>query len=144
VTWTQIGDVFSVPAKPAGLWSFAVEYIDGPCLLRVKAKGYWNYSESGACGPDGDPGSLLIRERLLFPDGPVGALIAKLGGSSAGTKDGAMFLAGSSCIYEVTAGRGPLFFTINDEFTGMANNTGNVTLEVWLANVPQTPPIAKT
>ena len=59
------------------------------------------------------------------------ALIAKIGGSTAGTGDGTMFLVGRSCIYELDQGkRGPLYLTINDETAGMANNNGKLAVTI--------------
>jgi hypothetical protein len=74
---------------------------------------------------------MIVRARCLLEKGPVGALIGKLGGSTAGSDDGTLFLAGQSCVVKVAQGNGgPLYLTINDEITGLGNNDGTISVEV--------------
>src|ERR1019366_9386451 len=54
-----------------------------------------------------------------------------LGGSTGGSDDGTLFLAGQSCVVNVAQGNGgPLYLTINDEITGLGNNDGTISVEV--------------
>jgi hypothetical protein len=129
-----------VPAKPTGLWTLVAEYVRGPALVKVEAAldGQWNYSEATACAADGDLLSLISPQTCLLRGAPVGALIGKIGGSTAGTTDGTLFLVGRSCVYELDQSkRGPLYLTINDELTGMANNSGKLGVTISIKPTPE-------
>jgi hypothetical protein len=133
----------AVPARPAqsgvsGLWTPVHDFVSGPCVLSFRASGVWSYSTTVTCTADGDPASLLQRARCLFADGPVGALIGKIGGSSAGVKDGTIFLIGRAAVVSVDAPGGPLYLTINDESSGMDNNDGAVTVVARILTSPAT------
>jgi hypothetical protein len=134
-----------VPAKPAGLWTLVIGFITGPVLLRFSAPPdiCWSYADDldARCGPDGDPNSLLDAATCLVPTAPVGALVAKIGGSSAGVSDdGTTFVVGSRCVYRVTKTSGPLYLTINDARTAMGNNAGQVTVTIWISPVTESAP----
>jgi len=66
-------------------WLCVIDAFRGYTHLRIVAEGTWCQSggEIGTCDPDGLPGLLLRGDLLTLPDCPVGALIGKLGGSSA-------------------------------------------------------------
>jgi hypothetical protein len=122
----------NVPAKPRGLWTRAKDFVEGPFLtIEARPHGFWAYADAATsrCGADGDPDALLARANCLNPDAPVGALIGKIGGSSGGVKDGTPFVVGGYCVFRVPDGGGPLYFTINDEYDGMANNAGSITVD---------------
>lgn len=126
-----------VAARPDGLWTLVVEFVSGPALLRVTASAdRWQYADAAAavCGADGDPDALLARAKCLLPAAPVGALIGKIGGSTAGAADGTLFVAGSTCVVRVPDEGGPLFLTINDEY--MKNNAGSIGVAVALRAPP--------
>jgi hypothetical protein len=93
-----------VLAHPTGLWTRIIGYLHGPATIKIEAKdGQWSYSESPTtqCGADGDPDSLLARTRCLLPTAPVGALVGKTGGSTAGVvNDGTLFVACKSCVVQ--------------------------------------------
>jgi hypothetical protein len=135
--WQPIVKGAVVAAKPTGLWTMVHEFVRGPAELWVTATGRWYYSEDKSCGPDGDLNALIARTRCLFPKAPVGALIGKVGGSSAGFEDGTLFLAGANCVFDVGGAAGPLYFTINDEYTGMLNNRNSLVVEVSQRNAEQ-------
>ena len=78
------------------------------------------------CGPDGLAGLPLIPERLIVPNCPVGALIGKIGGSSAATAasapsanppplaEGNAIAIGWHCVTSVPENSiGPLFVGFN-------------------------------
>jgi hypothetical protein len=123
--------LIQVRARPDGIWTLALQYVPPKMLLCFRANGTWNYSMTGRCGPDGDLTSLLSRTQLQVATAPVGALIGKIGGSTAGWNDGTQFLIGTTCVYRVPDGvDGALYLTINDEYTGMRNNGGDVAVEI--------------
>jgi hypothetical protein len=139
-----VADPYQVLAQPAGLWTPVLDFVEGPCLLKiiVAANNLWSYAPTASCGPDGDPSSLLLSDRCLFADAPVGALIAKVGGSSAGWKDGSIALVGRTAVIPVAAPGGPLYLTINDERTGMGNNSGFVRVLIWRSDAPPAAAVA--
>ena len=104
------------------------------------------------CGPDGDLGSSVDRTKLLLPAAPAGALIGKIGGSTAGSgavgassttvtttagsmpvvaSDGQLFVVGGHCVFElIDPVRGPLCVTINDSPDGFGDNSGKLVVTV--------------
>lgn len=160
--WRELIRNFEVPAKPASLWTLVVEYVGPSRKLRFKASGTWAYQdpslpapaapaaappaagdntrtgvvsadEKRECGPDGD---LWIPPPAdaLSQDAFIGALIGKIGGSSAAIKNTSAFAVGSFCVVDVTdTTKGPLYLTINDVPGGIANNSGTLSVSIWEA-----------
>ena len=141
MAWHRIVDGAVVPARPAGLWTLVADFVPPVSLLKLVADPHdrWSYADSreAICGPDGDRETFLARTDCLCPAAPVGALIGKIGGSAAGEKDSAAFTVGSSCVIAVPDGGGPLFLTINDEFSGMENNSDSITVTVYVRPAPR-------
>jgi hypothetical protein len=136
----QLIKTMEVPAKPEGLWLLALEYISGPKTFKIEACGSWKYSDKIApCGPDGDPGSLVDKSQCLFADAPIGALLGKIGGSSASMKEAKVFPVGLFCVVELpsketeNAVKGPLYFSMNDHLAGFADNDGQLTVSIYEA-----------
>lgn len=120
-----------VQAKPNGLWTVVREFITGPARIRFKATGSWRYVPDSECGPDGDMLSMISSDQSIFKGAPIGSVIAKIGGSSAGQTDGSVYLIGSFAVVEIGSSvKGPLYLTINDDPTGLANNSGKMKVEV--------------
>jgi hypothetical protein len=139
INWNEIQKDLSVSAKPDGLWTWAYDYVQGPAHIMFVAKGKWSYAADAECGADGDPGSLISASQCLVPEAPVGALVVKVGGSTAGTKDGKVFVVGSRGVVDLdSATAGPILLAINDEAGGMGDNSGEmkVTISVARADKP--------
>jgi hypothetical protein len=124
-----------VTAKPEGLWTKVYDYVEGPIKLKLEASGQWTYASGNACGPDGK------RAEGLLPDGlvssaPVGALIGKIGGSSAekpdtNTTQSVVFVVGSYCVITVeNAVKGALFLTMNDRVNRFDEHDGGITIMI--------------
>jgi hypothetical protein len=141
--WPQVIEQ-EVPAQPAGIWTLIVEYVRGPALVKVEAEDTkWYYSQANSCTADGDLLSLISTQSCILKGAPVGALIGKIGGSTAGVADGTVFLAGKTCIIELDQSkRGPLYLTINDEVTGMGNNSGELKVRVSIKPNPESSGVA--
>src|SRR6266851_457109 len=120
IPWKQIAKV-KVPAKPAtGLWTNVVDYVAGPRRLKFTAEGAWKYAKgSRQVTADGD---LLVTANptsMIVATAPVGALVAKIGGSTAGKADGTPYIIGSYCVLDLTEQmKGSLYLTVNDEPAG--------------------------
>jgi hypothetical protein len=145
VTWRDLGLV-PVPAKPQGLWTLALDYVPGGRLLRAMVVEFdaeekpvapeWHPDTNTHCGPDG-----IIKQtdtsKLLCSTALVGALIGKLGGSTADHPNPAptappydgkkVFAVGSELILVMgkTDG-GPLFLTMNDLIENFPNHSGKL------------------
>jgi hypothetical protein len=98
--------------------------------LQVAADGMWRQVQDsiGDCGPDGVQGVSVPTEQLTVADCPPGALIGKLGGSSASLGptsgpapnpasllgEGKAFAIGSFCVIALPSGCiGPLYIAFN-------------------------------
>src|SRR5262249_21201139 len=104
-TWQNPRDVL-VEAKLAhGYWTLALDYLDHGTRLRFEvndAPSEWKYGDT-TCSADGANAILLNSANTLLPEAPPGALIAKIGGSRVGKKDGVTtFVVGSFCVIELT------------------------------------------
>jgi hypothetical protein len=157
--WRPLITNVEVPAKPEGLWTQILDYVGPSRKLRFKASGTWAWQDPSAaaptpgasassgnarsgvvsadekreCGPDGDPW-MPPSVDALSQDALIGALIGKIGGSSAVIKNTSAFVVGSYCVVEVTdTTKGPLYLTINDVPGGMANNSGTLSVSIWEA-----------
>ena len=66
-------------------------------------------------------------------DAPPGALIAKIGGSTAGKNDGAkVFLVGSFCVFDLDEKiRGTLYLTMNADVTNSLDRSGELLVTIY-------------
>lgn len=128
------------------LWSLAKEYIAGSRLLRFTvvdedeqkqtASMSWSPVKGTTCGANGivvnPPKSGCLSTGALY-----GALIGKLGGSSADIPDGSsptapygtkrVFAIGTHCVIVLGSSEGgPLYLTMNDSPDGFANHSGDL------------------
>jgi hypothetical protein len=135
---------FNVEAKIAGFWSLVVDYVPGSRLLRFTlieqdAQGQrsptsWSPAKNVHCGADGT-NVTPTKSGLLSCGALYGALIGKIGGSSADVPDGSqpttpygskkVFAVGSHCVISLSGTEGgALFLTMNDNPEGFANHSG--------------------
>jgi hypothetical protein len=132
--WIVLNEGLKVRARPDGVWTLALEWVKGPALLKFEAGDEeWFYAESDSskARADGHLSSLLAAKSCLLSTAPVGALIGKIGGSSAGVTDGTLFVVGKFSLMEIDRPRGPIYLTINDELTGFGNNRGEITVKIF-------------
>jgi hypothetical protein len=128
----------AVRARPVGIWTWAYDLVRGPALIKVEASGQWTYSAGRQCGPDGDLTALLNSRYALVPDAPFGALLIKIGGSTAGVRDGDVRVAGSTAVIRVEDGTAaPVLLTINDELSGLGDNDGELIVTMSIAALPR-------
>ncbi|MBI4591574.1 MAG: hypothetical protein HY725_22340 [Candidatus Rokubacteria bacterium] len=125
-------DPYKVPAKPKGLWTKVCDYVEGPVKLKLEADGEWEYSKK-RCGPDGAPQEGLVTDTLV-PSAPLGALVGKIGGSSADKPDVSkvlVFAVGSYCVVSLdNTARGALFLTMNDVVGRFDEHDGEVSVTI--------------
>jgi hypothetical protein len=133
VNWTLLDQV-QIPAKPAGVWTRVSEYLTGTGKIKIVAEGTWCYGPQLSCSPDGAIDSTRLTDKCLSTAAPIGALIAKIGGSSTSLPgSGNVIPVGSFCVIDTaeTTPQGPLFLTINDEPAGFADNSGQLTVKIY-------------
>jgi hypothetical protein len=115
-------------------WIPVVDTLRDYTHLRIRGEGRWSQGGGviGPCGPDGVPGLPLQSDRLAVADCLAGALIGKLGGSSAslsvpvaanppsggspstGLAEGKAFAIGSYCVVTLPQSFiGPVFVSFN-------------------------------
>ena len=129
-TWRELKKV--KVGEGAGLWTPALDYVTPGKLYRIEvapvpatppATGTkpqeWTPESGSKCTADGDA-SLSRSEPVALVGSATGALIAKVGGSTADVKTGAdellVFSAGRHCVFSVAnaAKSGSLYLGIND------------------------------
>jgi hypothetical protein len=116
VTWTEIKNFVLPAGDVTAPWVLVVDTIRGATYLQINATGQWTAMTGllAPCGPDGLAGLTLPLDRLVLPDAPPGALIGRIGGSSASLKADNAFVLGGSCVVAVPSGSiGPLFVSFN-------------------------------
>jgi len=131
VTWTPIPTQAVQPGPITVPWLQLVDTIRGATHLMIRATGSWTALPGllAPCEPDGLAGLILPADRVVLPDAPPGALIGRIGGSSAGLKADGAFVIGSSCVVAVPTGSiGPLFVSFN--ITGRPVQVANIQIEV--------------
>ena len=148
--WDRGVDI-DVPAKPThGNWTQAVDYVDAAKRLKfvvdderpdpaaavqpARIPNKWNYAQDRACAADGDPKAPINPANCLIPDAPPGALIAKIGGSTAGkTGDGVKsFVVGSFCVIDIDdKTKGTVYLTMNADPMGLLDRTGELRVKVY-------------
>jgi hypothetical protein len=113
IKWTELKKFEIAPAQPESRrepWLVALDQMPDSSHLRIQAEGEWSMGDGqyASCGPDGLAGLAIPPDRLLFPDAPFGALLGRIGGSTATlTAVGAAawetkpFAIGASCIIAI-------------------------------------------
>ena len=158
IAWREVKRL-DLKMTPGSLWRLAHEYVQGPRLLRLRvlnadnrpaidpatgnpvadASGnspQWG-KDDNACTPDGAPTNPPKDTVLLCSKAPRGALVAKLGGSSADHPDTAansqpygsrkVFAVGSYCVILVAKDdSGPLFLTRNETLDAFREDMGEL------------------
>lgn len=139
--WSDVKDNIEIKAKPDGIWTVAYEYVKGPALIQIVANDdQWEYAPGKKSTANGDLTSMLCPQDTILPSAPVGAMIAKVGGSTAGTSDGRLFVVGKSSLLQLDQNTGgPIFLTVNDELTGLQNNTGSIKVKISIKPIIQAP-----
>jgi hypothetical protein len=154
--WRKIETDLVVP-EPGKQWKLAVDALTAGKLMKVEVvidanrkpptDGTWKPKDfAQPCSADGDfDGAARASARpagnLLVPSAPPGALIARIGGSTAdqttdtSTKPSRLvFSIGRKCIFAVPSEpTGSLFLGVNDDPARMAAVTGHLVVSIFEA-----------
>jgi hypothetical protein len=148
------GTTVVVLAQPTnGFWTKVLDYVDSSKRLKFvvddKVEGppaeggkpseknnKWFYANQKECTADGDPAAGVNAANCLVPDAPVGALIAKIGGSTAGKSDGAkLFVVGSFCTFDLDdKTKGALYLTMNADPMTLTGRSGQLSVKIFRSN----------
>jgi len=135
--WTRVAERIGVEAKPpSGVWTKVCDYIGPKRLIKIEVvddNESWEYSQGTGCGANGDlTGNQTDR---MIAGAPVGALIGKIGGSTAVNEaDNTLFVAGTLLVMRLKdTQEGPLYLTINDSLAGLADNSKVIHVNVYEA-----------
>jgi|SRR5579862_1362142 len=147
--WKRVALVV-IPAKPAGLWELALDYVSGSRLVQIRVMATddrgnnvetsWKPDASASSTADGidiEAKDACTADKMLSRMARRGALIAKIGGSTADIPDGGntaapwanrkVFTVGSRCVVPVASTEGgPLFLTMNDCPSGFPQHEGRL------------------
>ena len=154
--WRKIVSELPVP-EPQKQWQLAVQVLTAGKLMMVEVvidparqppeNGTWTPEGfARACSADGDfegtaRGATPLAGTPLVSSAPLGALIARIGGSTADqtvdtspTPSRVVFSIGRRCIFSVTNSPiGSLFLGVNDDPSRMASVTGRLLVNIYKA-----------
>jgi hypothetical protein len=118
------------------VWFKVADHVSAGKVLKFSATGQWSFLPDlgKKCGPDGFLGFPLPYEKLLVPTTPLGALIGKLGGSTADQKDGTLFTIGSFTVVVAPDKSGPLYIGINAAPGAPISRLDQLRLDVSIAD----------
>ncbi len=118
-TWRELKKV-TVPDKPGNAWTPALDYVTPGKLYLIEAAETpkWKPESGTECTADGDA-ALTRSTAAVLDTAPVGALIGKIGGSTADMKPNkelVIFSVGRHCVFSVAdaAKAGTLYLAMND------------------------------
>jgi hypothetical protein len=135
IDWDKLDDCnpVIVPGRPEfGLWTVVRTFITGPQIIRVEATGEWcPIAGMPPCSADGFRHWAFGREHLMTDRAPIGALIAKIGGSNLSAQDSDILVIGSLAVFTVPEKvSGPLYLTINDAVGCFDDNSGELKVKI--------------
>jgi hypothetical protein len=136
VSGWSILTTFSVKEKTAdGLWLPVTDLLPVGRLIKLTASGKWACFGPSvpACGPEGYLDYGVPTDQLMVAECPTGALIGKLGGSTAGRKDGTLFAIGTLCVLAPLDKAMPLFVAVNGAWRGGAYKFTDLTIDLFNA-----------
>ena len=137
LSWTPLTDVRPIAAGPFRMpWHRVTDVIRGPTHLLIAATGSWTAIPEvlAACDPIGFAGLSLPPDRVVLPDAPPGALIGRLGGSSASLKADGAFPIGLDCVAQLPPNSvGLLFVSFN--IVARPVDVASFTIEVSTATI---------
>jgi hypothetical protein len=127
-----------VPDGAGNAWTAALDYVTVGKLYRIEvpSTSKWKPESANECNADGD--ALLTRNgEPIITTAAVGALIAKIGGSTADLKPDKdkliLFGVGRHCVFSVSDSTkvGSLYLGINDIPNSRSQMSGELTVTIY-------------
>jgi len=124
ISWVEVGKVEITDEVIHWPWKLAAETLHGLTHVQIKAEGEWEAlgAQIQPFNPDGHAGLPIQTDRIILSDCPIGAVIGKVGGSSANfavvsssatPAAGTPFPVGAHCVAATHGSIGPLFIGFN-------------------------------
>jgi hypothetical protein len=135
-SWRPVVQNLSVPAEPGVAWTRALDYVRPGSILKIEAQGEWTPDQfPQAVRADGDMSTPRTTSKPLMADAPVGALIGRIGSSSAkAVSTDLLFLVGRHCVMTIAPDKtGALYLGVNDSELLMTSVAGQVRVTVYEA-----------
>jgi hypothetical protein len=123
-------------ASVHGLWLPVTDLLPAKRLIKLQASGNWACFGRAVptCGPEGYLDYGVPPDQLMVADSPTGALIGKIGGSTAGrSKDGTLFPIGTLCVLSPLEKAVPLFVAVNGGGRGGAYEFADLRIDIFHA-----------
>jgi hypothetical protein len=143
-SWREIKKL-KVPEREASFWTPVLDYVAPGKLYRILVEAlpaageqHWTPESGTKCTADGDP-ALPRAGALSLENCAVGALIAKIGGSTADFKPDkdklVLFGVGRHCVFSISdaAKAGSLYLGMNDTGETAAKVQGQLEVTVFEA-----------
>lgn len=129
--WTT-PEKFVLPVAPAGEWALVHEFIPPNTVVKVESSGRWHFDgAAGAVGPNGDPTFVANPDDRPMTSVPHGAVIAKLGGGTAGNSGGTLYGGGAFFVIATDATTcGPLYIALNLDRSRMRDTPYRMTVTI--------------
>lgn len=143
-TWKRLvpDSLVKVPERVGIAWTPVLDYLTPGRLYMIRVSSNdaeqpptWTPDGGTACTADGDP-ELTRAGTPPLADVPIGALIARVGGSTAdaagNTERSLLFAAGRYCVFQAPDApkAGALFLGVNDVTANAVKLSGNLLVEV--------------
>lgn len=159
-TWRKIIDRKKIPAEQGTAWTQVLDYVTPGKLMKIEVviddkanppiKGKWKPSDfQDECTADGDysgkePLGKQQRTDTLLSNAPLGALIGRIGGSTAdksvdsavapATPTRVVFSVGRYCVFMVPPNpNGALYLGVNDNGANMLKLSGDLVVDIFEA-----------
>lgn len=132
--WRTI-KTLKVPEPAGSAWTPALDHVLVKRVYRITASGKWTVGEAKKeSAPDGVPMPETRTQELVCAGSPFGALIAKIGGSTA-DKTGSVFAVGRCCVFQFIedAKVGPLYLGANDIAAAPASVDQQIDVKIEIA-----------
>src|SRR5215475_3664600 len=84
-TWRQ-ARTLNVPEQGGLQWTLGLDFVTPGKLIKIQVEVNTTWTPEGfalPCGADGDSSGAIQRDNLMVPNAPIGALIGRIGGSTA-------------------------------------------------------------
>lgn len=137
-TWRPVRTL-DVPEQAGLQWTPVLDLVTPGKILKVEVAVNATWTPDGftaPCGADGDSSGSIQRDNLMVPNAPLGALIGRIGGSTADqtadvNRNMLLFSVGRFCVLQIPdTAKGSLFLGVNDRAVCMSRVQGQLSVTI--------------
>lgn len=137
-TWRSVRTLI-VPEQAGWQWTVGLESVTPNTLLKIEVAMNTTWTPDGfivPCSADGDSSRAIHRDDVMIPTASLGALIARIGGSTAdqtieSNRHMMLFAVGRFCVLQVPeTAKGSLFLGVNDRAVCMHRVAGHLSVTI--------------